>query len=292
MAITGNLVEFSLAEIFQFLDHHQGSGLLSIHVPGCDATEEAKTTYVWLKKGQIVAVGHALDNQGLTRLISQRGWLKSEEILELAQLCPHPSDTPLGLWLHSSGAIAKEQLKLLFYVQVLLPACALFKLKEGVFVFDTLAATPSKEMTGFSLKATEATLLGLRVLRDWAPLSAKLPLASLVLRKAVCGYPHLKLDSQEWQVWELIDGVLSLEAIAVQLDLPIETVQQIACRLQMVGLVEESPNGGSSITMPRALVDKTIGLGFTKNFRFGQSFVDSLIGFFRNRKFVEHAATP
>lgn len=240
MSITGNIAEFSLPEIFIFLEHHQGTGLLSIHASPIAGEESEKSSYLWLQEGRIVAVADRLDNQGLTSLISQRGWLKPEEICNLVNSYPS-TGTPLGISLKNQGRLSKEQLKLLFYVQVLLRVCALFKIQEGQFVFDTTATLPHEEMTGLSLSMLEVTLLGLRVLRDWTSLTAKLPNSNAILCKTVAGQPYLQLDSQEWQVWELVNGKRSMSAIAQSLNLSLNTVQQIACRLSMVGLVQEIP---------------------------------------------------
>lgn len=239
MAITGNLAEFSLPAVFQFLEHHQGTGLLLIHPQSASSVQERTRKYIWLKKGQIVAVADALDNRGLTSLISQRGWLKFEEIRQMMSKCSCASHTPIGLCLRHQGALSSEQLKLLFYVSVLLRVCALFKLKEGQFVFDTTANLPREEMTGMSLSAAEAILWGLRVLRDWRSLAAELPAPNSVLTKAISGQPHLRLDSIERQVWQLVNGKASVSAIAEYLHLSVTAVQQITCRLSLVGLLEE-----------------------------------------------------
>lgn len=241
MTIRGTLGEFSLPEIFQFLDRQQGTGLLLIHAPSGSPNQEEKGrgTYVWLRHGRIVAVAERPDNQGLISLISQRGWLKSEELHLIINNCSCSVDIPIGVCLTNKGVLTVEQLKLLFYVSVLLRVCALFKLKDGQFMFDTTATLPREEMTGLSLSVTEVTLLGLRVLRDWSSLATKLPAPSSVLCKAVSGKPPLQLDSQERQFWRLVDGKLSVRGIAQKLELPLTTIQQIACRLSMVDLVEE-----------------------------------------------------
>lgn len=239
MPITGNLAEFSLPAIFQFLERQQGTGLLLIQPSSARTAQEKQRNYVWLHKGRIVAVADALDNQGLASLISQRGWLKQEEIRQITGNCPCSSQTPIGVCLRHQGALSAEQLRLLFYISVLLRVCALFKLKEGRFVFDTTALLPREEMTGISLSATAATLVGLRVLRDWAAFAAKLPPPETVLCKVVSSQPRLQMDSQERQVWSFANGKVSLDGLANQLHLSINTVQQIAYRLSMVGLVEE-----------------------------------------------------
>jgi hypothetical protein len=53
--------------------------------------------------------------------------------------------------------------------------------------------------------------------------------------------PSIAWTTLEWQVWEYTKGTISLQAIAQQLRLPIEKVQQVAFRLITVGLAEEVP---------------------------------------------------
>lgn len=247
MSIRGTLAEFSLPEIFQFLDHQNGTGLLLIHAPSGSPNQEGRGTYIWLEKGRIVAVTERSDNQGLISLINQRGWIKSEDISHIINGYYCSLNTPIGICLTEQGVLTVEQLKLLFYVSVLLRVCALFKLRDGQFMFDTTASIPPEEMTGLSLSATEVILLGLRVLRDWTSLAAKLPAPNTVLGKAVSGKPPLQLDSQERQLWQLVNGKVSLYRIANKLELPIIAVQQIAYRLSMVGLVEEVNMAATSV---------------------------------------------
>jgi hypothetical protein len=96
-------------------------------------------------------------------------------------------------------------------------------------------------MTGLSLSATEATLMGLRVLRDWKSLADKLPEPTSALSRVVIGKRHLRLDSLEGRVWQLANGSISLALMAKQLKQPVETMQQTAFRLVSVGLVAEVP---------------------------------------------------
>ena len=235
--IAGYLSEYSLPEIFQFVEQGYKTGLLSIQ-PEPEAAQQEQAHYLWLQGGRIVAMAEHLDNQGLLSMLKQRGWLKSESVYPVSDLSQ--AKQPLGLHLKAQGAITADQIKLLFHAQVLRPVCSLFKLTNGKFTFEPTAPLPTAEMTGLSLSATEATLLGLRVLRDWTRLAEKLPDPTAGLTKLLAGKPKLQLDPYEWQMWEFADGS-SLQAIAGQLQLPVETAQQIAFRMIVVGLVEEAP---------------------------------------------------
>lgn len=248
MAISGKLVDFSLPEILRFLALRQGTGLLSIHTPTLAAHPACKSFYIWLQQGCIVAVSDRLDGQGLMQLVFKRGWMTHRDFtLVLRNASPDSVKTPMGQRLFDQGYLQDEQLRLLFIVQVVQPMCSLFKLAAGTFIFDSLADAPYSEMTGMSLWASKATLVGLRVLRNWNGLQHKLPSPQAGFVKVTPRPKALKLDSQEWQIWEQVTGNLSIHAIAQKLNLPMEAVQQVAFRLSMVGLLEEVPLSQSQI---------------------------------------------
>lgn len=46
----------------------------------------------------------------------------------------------------------------------------------------------------------------------------------------------------DWQIWEFAKGSVALKNIAIQLNQPVEKVQQAAFRLMLAGLVEEILN--------------------------------------------------
>ena len=284
MALTGYLSEFSLPELFQFVEQGYKTGLLSIQPEPSAAQRNIQTCYLWLQGGRIVAVADQLDNKCLLSMLKQRGWLNPQIVNLLRE--QYTAEQPLGLYLKAQGALTADQLKLLFHAQALQRVCTLFKLPDGQFAFDTKAKLPKAEMTGLSLSASEATLLGLRVLRDWTNLVEKLPDRTFGLTKLITGKPHLHLDSQEWQVWEFTDGSISIETIARQLQLPFEKLQQIAFRMSVVGLVEEVPivdfdpkkeKESAAETMPELVVPSTNGTGVN------QSFLQNLVGFLRSK---------
>lgn len=237
MIIRGKLSQVSLAEIFHFLAFNYKTGLLTIHTPRDENEQRGESYYIWLERGCIVAVDTNADGQGLISKIEQRNWLSHQTITELVSCCPE--NAPLGMFMRAEDALTSEQLKVLFYAQVIHPVCGLFKLKEGKADFDPMATLPQTGMTGLNLSAARATLMGLRVLRDWGSLSDKLPATISALNRTNLGKPNFKLDILEREVWELAEGKISLEAIAENLSLTTGKVQQIAFRLMMAGLVIE-----------------------------------------------------
>ena len=157
MDLTGNLTEFSLPEVFQFLEQGQKTGLLTVHPL---ITSSLQAFHVWLQHGRIVAAADRLDRQGLMSLLQQRNWVSDRIVSKIPLICSLNSS--LGLCLKSQGILDAEQLKLLFRIQVMSQMTSLFEAKDGKFEFDPTAPLPHAEMTGLSLGATEATLIGLR----------------------------------------------------------------------------------------------------------------------------------
>ncbi|MGB3492439.1 MAG: DUF4388 domain-containing protein [Elainellaceae cyanobacterium] len=276
MAITGYLAEFSLAEIFQFLEQGQKTGLLTITpLPERSNSAAPHAHYIWFIQGRIVAAANCLDRRGLVSLISRRGWVGDRAITRLAQTVA--PKRPLGLALKSQGLLRAEQLKLLFYVQVMQQVCTLFAIADGWFHFDLTAQAPAIEMTGLNAPATETTLAGLRALKDWSALKDKLPDPSSTIVSTVQGQPQLKLSQSEWQIWEFTNGDMSLDAIAQQLQLSIEKVLQIVFRLMVVGLIEEAPRVISA-PQPEPLAIRTQAVDGAEH-TVSQSFLHHLMSF-------------
>ncbi|MEE3719751.1 DUF4388 domain-containing protein [Tumidithrix elongata RA019] len=241
-----------------------------------------------MHQGRVVATADRLDSLGLSTMLEQRGWLKNLSPAKEYTSCS--LDMPLGIHLKSQGILQTEHLKILFNSQVVKQVCTVFHLTDGQFRFDPTIQTPKAEMTGLSLPATEATLMGLRGLRNWTSLNEKLPAPDSSIFATISGKPQLRLDPQEWQIWEFANGTLTLRSIAAKLQLPIEKVQQIAFRLIVVGLAEEDPGCLSATnanepeqSLPEPIeetpeVNETAGREVVSN-----SFIKNLLGFLQNK---------
>jgi hypothetical protein len=150
MSITGSLTDFSLPEIFQFIEKGHKTGLLTLR-----SLPESQTPplvhYLWVNQGRIVAGANQLNEHGLIALINQYQWASQRVVTKLAQFCP--PNKPLGLYLRSQGALQVEHLEHLFQVQIVQQVCAIFQLNDAHFIFDQNVPTPTREMTGLSVPA-------------------------------------------------------------------------------------------------------------------------------------------
>ncbi len=239
MGLVGYLSEYSLAEVFQEIQRDRLTGLLTIQ-PEQDSVQVASQNYyLWFHGGQVVAMARNLERTSLLLMLEQRRWITTTAIQEILQ---HNGklEQSLGDHLKAQGILTTEQLQVIFHAQVLQPVCSLFKLQTAHFAFDPKKRPAKAEMTGLNVSASEAGLVGLRVLRDWSPLANKLPNPDSGLTKLTNVLPPYKLEMQELQVLELADSKRSVAKIAVKLETDLDTVRQIAFRLKMVSLVQES----------------------------------------------------
>jgi DNA-binding CsgD family transcriptional regulator len=257
MSLTGYLAEYSLVEIFNFVQAGHKTGLLSIQADRCLSRSLNNAYSISFQSGRIMSVsgGNELADRGLLKMMAQRQWLSTEQITGLSF---HASNLgqPLGTHLKSCNLLDSSQLNLLFNAQVVAGICKLFEEHHyGSFSFDPQATLSYPEMTGISLPINEVALMGLRMLRDWNSFAAKLPAPEAGLQRFSAAAPTIRLDAQESKVWNLALGDLSIAQIATQLNLTVEKVQQVGYRLMAIGLVQDV-----SIDPPQPPVNKMMDL--------------------------------
>ncbi len=283
MALTGYLSEYSLVEIFQFVQQGYKTGLLLIEPDNDSVQSTTFPSYIWFRNGRIVAHARDLSQLGLLVMIDQRGWVVDGDLSAMHQKFKLMHE-PLGLYLKSQGTLDTEQLRLLFRSQVLQPVCGLFKLANARFSFDDQVPLAYPEMTGLSMTVGEASLLGLRVLRDWSLLEYKLPSPEFGLKKLRPELPALKLDTQEIQVWEFANGQISLTQIAKKTGLALSTVQQICFRLAAVGLVKEIAIELAPAALTEMLAtNQSIAKIEVEKPALSRSFMSNLVGFLKKK---------
>jgi Domain of unknown function (DUF4388) len=286
MSLAGYLSEYSLAEIFHFVQEGHKTGILSIEPNRGLNRSISHVYYISVQAGRIMSVanGDRLDRQGLLRMMVKRRWLATEQA-EMLETQLNLLRQPLGTYLKSRNLINTEQLTLLFNSQVIASTCKLFEIHQGSFKFDPQASLIYAEMTGLSLNAQELALLGLRMLKDWSGLTTKLPTAEFALQRLSSQPLNLRLDSQELKVWNLALGELSIAEIAGKLGMEIDKVQQIGFRLSSIGLVYEV-----SVEPPQPPIDKTMDLpkpvcvgGGNASIPVSASFLSNLMGFLKKK---------
>ena len=292
MSLSSSFTDFSLAELFQLIDRGRKSGCLSVcTLPDINSAQsKAKYFYIWFRSGRIVGATHRLSGRGLVSKIAQRNWAEPEVIETIYNNAS--TNTPLGLQFKTQDILSAEQLNLLFANQ-LQQVRQLFEIQKGVFKLDCKATLPMSEMTGLSLRATEVTLMALRVLKNWKVLEDALPFQESGIRSITENKPQIRLNPFEWRLWEFASGDISIKDIAIQLDQPAIKIQQTAFRLMLIGLIEEVPQITSNSHEYHYDMDLTwvskYGSRAAKKYRESQaptvssSLLQNLVGYLRSK---------
>lgn len=290
MLVHGYLSQYSLAEIFNLIQEGKKNGVLSIE-PTYGLTdpaiaEESKLEipcyYVSFQGGRVMSIFYGLEyeNQDLLAMIVERQWIPLDQLKELKKKL-NGVIMPWGLQLKVWEIISVEQLRLLFDIQAISKLSQIFGIYEGKFRFNPSAELNYPEMTGLSLSARNAVLLGLRGLKDWSGLTNKLPAPESGLQKFSSELQGSILENDEQLVWQLALGKMSMLKIAAQLNLEIDKVRQIGFRLCSIGLIHEV----AVESLPPIEMAKPVCVGGgNPSIQVSTAFLSKLIGFLKQKK--------
>lgn len=160
MEIAGNLTEFPLPELLQFLDHRQVTGWLSLSVLSNHYKELKPRQYeIWLHQGHIVAAQRGGHSQDVYSLAVQKEWIRPFVAKKLRKQAP--DNIAAGLYLETQGVISFEQLRILFFSEVVHRVESLCTLHNGEYLFQTKTSLPMQKITGLRIPAAIAAAYGL-----------------------------------------------------------------------------------------------------------------------------------
>lgn len=244
MTIRSRLEPFSLPGLFQVIESRNKSGRLMVKTQSPTQTSLSKGIYlVWFENGYVIAVSDRLNYRGLIELIEKLNCLTPAITQKLRTICP--PGVPLGVYLTKNKLLSQENLNFAFQMQ-LHQLYNLFELESGHFQFDEsfelqdkLFTIPWLEMTGYRIRALQAAIYALRMTKNWQKFQDYLPAPISGLRSLV-KQPGVKLLSLERQIWNLADGNISLNEIAIKNAQSLLTIQVTAMRLILLGLLEET----------------------------------------------------
>lgn len=243
MTIRSSLEAFSLPELFRGIQVGKKSGRLMVKTLPKNQTSLKGIYLVWFQNGYVVSVSDRINYRGLIELIEKLNYLSPIITEKLRTLCP-PS-VPLGIYLYQNKLLTKEKLNFIFQLQ-LHQLYKLFELESGQFQFDEsfelqdkLFTLPWLEMTGHRIRAIQASMHALRLTENWQRFQEYLP-SPISGLKSLESQPSLKLLSLERKVWNSAKGDTPLYKIANNNQQSIRTIQIIALRLILLGLLEET----------------------------------------------------
>lgn len=248
MSMRGSLETFSLPELFQIIGLGNKSGRLSFSPKPENNDIQLNTTFeLWFERGNFVAIVNTLKYQGLIEMIQENVWVESRTLVKSKYLCP--PNKSFGNYLKEQKLLDISQINSL-YVQQLNKTKKLFNVKSARFKFEEIndknkiasdgETFPWTEMTGISKQAVELSLEAMRDFSNWSRFAEEIPPAYMGLKKLVPSC-DIELIHMEQHLWDMADGLISLQKIAEKREFDLLTVQRTALSMIFAGIVEEVP---------------------------------------------------
>ena len=313
MSLSGQLIDYSLPELFNTIEQGSKTGMLTIRVFN-EETNAFTKMHLSFKDGFLIALSDDLIGRDLVDLINANRLLDETLINSLIQMDEEfKLNVPLGVYLQSKNQLNETQVQKLFDAQVIEKVIRFYELPDAWFTFNPKLRPTMLEQTGLRIRATKLNLIGLRVLKNWDHLLDKLPEKDFALLKI----PQIGLETPlsvnslwsdddsdfsdilnplENKIVQRSDGKTALSTMATELRLPLTEIQKVAFQLIFAGMVDElpmvaaiptvsaqknlTPTLSNSTTLKTSTVEKVQPMAAPS---LNAGFLESLSGFLKNK---------
>lgn len=210
MALKGELKTMLLPDVIQWLVNGLKTGILHLRSP------KGVTKKVYFDKGRILSTASSDPREYLGQFLISRG-LISEKQLNMAMETQFKSGIKLGKILIMAGILDENELSKMLRLKAEETLYDLFLWDEGEFIFEELKEI-KEDFVPISLDATSLILEGIRRKDEWGRISKLIKSTKVVLsRKGKLSEAKEEISSFEMRTLEAIDGIKSLEEIALEL---------------------------------------------------------------------------
>jgi hypothetical protein len=218
MALSGNLHDFSLPDVFRLVSLSGKTGVLRM---ACDASEGS----VWFRDGQVF-FAQSDRRKGLLgeRLVSA-GRVSAHELARAVELRGEEPEggRRIGEILVDEGVISFPVLEAFVQEQIQDTVFDLFLWEEGSFEFEVLDSAPDHQDIGLAVSIENIVMEGARRLAEWTNLRTSAASGNVVFRVgSVSGEDvvDIALKPSEWRVVTLTDGTRTVNEVAAAAGVP------------------------------------------------------------------------
>jgi uncharacterized protein DUF4388 len=235
MALSGNLRDFALPDVFRLVSLSGKTGVLRIHKADAEGS-------VWFRGGDVFFAQSDRRRQLLGQRLVTAGRVTSSALARaVAEREIEPEGgRRLGEILVDAGEIDFPVLEAFVQEQIQDTVFDLFAWDEGEFAFELLTAPPLEQDIGLSVSIENIVMEGARRVVEWTGVHGAPP-ASVVFRMASApaeGTIDIELKPSEWRVLLLVDGTRTVGDIARDAQVAEVEVARTLRGLLDAGLIE------------------------------------------------------
>ncbi|HEY0140948.1 MAG TPA: DUF4388 domain-containing protein [Thermoanaerobaculia bacterium] len=233
--LEGDLSKIQLPDLLSFLAMIRGSGKLAVR------QSHFERTILW-KEGEIVFAASNSPEHSLGQFLLRNGKITQEQYDESKRRVT--AQLRHGKILVQMGAISPKDLWWGVKNQVLEIIYSLFTWKDGFFSFYESAEELAQERIVLQIHSSSVIMEGIRRLDESARIREKIPTLDLVFMKIPGVEPdfgELDMSGNEIQIYNDIDGRLSVRELTGRSDLTEFEVTRILFQLLLGRLIEPAP---------------------------------------------------
>lgn len=236
MALSGNLRDFNLPDVFQLVSFSRKTGVLNI------VREDGVAGAIYFKDGEVFFATSNWNRDPLgLRLVKARQVSQKQLEQALKLQVEAGEDAPrLGQLLIDEGFISEKTLEAFVQEQIQDTIFDLMRWDEGQFDFKPVDM-PSEEDIGLTVSIENIIMEGSRRLEEWNRIKKKIPSTDLVFKMATApgeGTFEISLKPSEWRLITMIDGTLDIEQLAAAVAMNDFDVCRILYGMYSAGLLE------------------------------------------------------
>ena len=232
MSLKGNLESFHCATILQLLCSESKTGVVQLK----NGPYEIKIIF---KQGNIIYAQEMGKKDRLSQTLVKNGIISSEQLQECLSKA-REKNIPLGSYLVNKGYISRETLVRFVSVQVEEILYAPFLWKKGTFEYKSVGFNLDG-MIAVNLNVMKIILEGSRRIDEMSIVRKLIPSDELIFKaSAKGGRGSLKLNSNEWRILSLNDGVRTVREVIHKSGYDEFAVYRLLNSLNASGLIEKS----------------------------------------------------
>jgi len=240
VALSGNLRDFSLPDVFQLISFSHKTGTLAID------RGDAKG-YVYFREGDVFFAISNWNREPMGRRLVRAGKITERQLQRALEVQASDEDPKrLGEILVKEGFLNQKVLETFVQEQIQDTIFDLFRWEEGDFDFKA-GVIPGEEDIGLSVSVENIIMEGSRRLEEWDRIRKKIPTEECIFRMAVApgeGTFEVSLKPSEWKLLCLLDGRRTVAELSHLLDLSDFQVSRVLYGMFSGGLLERVDSAG------------------------------------------------
>jgi hypothetical protein len=238
--LQGDLARIQLPDVLSFISMIRGTGKLSLR------RHQLERSVHW-KEGEIIFASSNSPEHSLGQFLLRNGKITAAQYEESKRRVT--ATTRHGKLLVQMGAISPKDLWWGVKNQALEILYSLFGWKDGTFLFSDGVDELANERIVLSINTAGMIMEGIRRLDESARIREKVPSLEVVFVKvpgAVPNFRELDMSDHEVEVYNNIDGALSVRELIGKSELTEFEVTRILFQLVSARLIETAPEEKSS----------------------------------------------